>query len=267
MLEVSGEGAHQVPADEEHLIVATARDIAGDAALGCHWKIDSGIPMTRGLGSSAAAIGAGLAAGILLRDGTINDRSELFRDLASREGHGDNAAATVYGGLQFCYSDGDGQFLHRTIPCPESLGVITVVPEHELATSAARAALPVAHDISAITSNMASLAMLLRSMESGDTSALSSACSDTLHEPYRLPLVPGLKEALESLREDPHLLGSWLSGAGPTLASFAPHINFPELMNGNGVSAAVAALDRAGISSRILGLAVDHAGIQWEAIL
>ena len=265
-LEVSGEGAHQVPTDESHLIVATAQEIAGDLAQNCHWKIDSQIPMTRGLGSSAAAIGAGLTAGFLLRDGSISNRSELFKELTCREGHGDNAAAAVYGGLQFCFEEQGSGITRKAIPCPQSLGVIVVIPEHELATSKARAALPVAHETSAVTTNMAALALLLRSMEESDTRLLSEACTDTMHEPYRLPLVPGLTEALCALRGDSHLLGSWLSGAGPTLASFAAISSFPELLKGNGVSSAVAALEHCDIASRVLGLQVDHSGIQWEEL-
>lgn len=265
-LEVTGEGSDQVPTDAEHLIVATAREIAGESALQYHWKIDSQIPMTRGLGSSAAAIGAGLTAGFLFRDGTISQRSELFRELTSREGHGDNAAAAVYGGLQFCFQEKANLISCQSVPCPESLGVIALVPEHELATAQARAALPDTHETTAVTSNMAALSLLLRSLESHDTRQLSKACTDSLHEPYRLPLVPGLEEALAALRSDEHLMGSWLSGAGPTLASFAPLSAFPDLIHGQGLSSATAALKQAGIETTILGLAVDHQGIQWEKL-
>ena len=265
-LQITGEGSHQVPTDAEHLVVATAREIAGDIALQYHWKIDSQIPMTRGLGSSAAAIGAGLTAGFLFRDGEITQRSELFRELTAREGHGDNAAAAVFGGLQFCYPEETDLLACQSVPYPESLGVIALVPEHELATSQARAALPTVHETTAVTSNMASLSLLLRSLENQDTRQLSKACTDSLHEPYRLPLVPGLEEALVALRSDEYLMGSWLSGAGPTLASFAPRNAFPEFINGHGLSSAKAALQQAGIDSRILGLSIDHQGTQWEAL-
>ena len=265
-LEVHGEGSTQVPTTEEHLIVSTAQEIAGEAALKCHWKIDSQIPMTRGLGSSAAAIGAGLAAGYLLRADKSPDRQELFRELTRREGHGDNAAAVIFGGLQFCYENGSGETARKSIPCQESLGVIAVVPEQPLATSEARSVLPASHETAAVTSNMASLALLVSCLESGNTSELSKACTDQLHEPYRLPLIPGLGEALAELRKDTHLLGSWLSGAGPTLASFALLSTLPDLMNGNGVGSAVAALERAGVSARILGLEIDHDGITWEEL-
>ena len=265
-LEVNGEGSDQVPSDETHLIVACAREVAGDQALQCHWKIDSRIPMTRGLGSSAAAIGAGLAAGSLLRDGHSPDRAELFQELSRREGHGDNAAATVYGGLQFCFDGESEQVACRSVPCPESLGVIALIPEQPLATSEARSVLPETHETAAVTANMASLALLLNSLEKGETALLSRACRDHLHEPYRLPLIPGLEAALAELRQDSHLLGSWLSGAGPTLASFAMLNAIPELLNGNGISAASAALEQAGVATKAMGLEVDHAGLTWEEL-
>ena len=265
-LEVTGEGSSKVPTTEEHLIVATAREIAGDAALRCHWKIHSQIPMTRGLGSSAAAVGVGLAVGYLLKGDGSPQRRELFLELTQREGHGDNAAATVYGGLQFCYQNGSDEADCQAISCQESLGVIAVVPEQPLATSEARSVLPASHETEAVTANMASLSLLLSSLESGDTSGLSKACTDHLHEPYRLPLIPGLGAALGELRKDAHLLGSWLSGAGPTLASFAPLGSIQDLKNGEGVSSAVAALEKAGVSSRVLELEIDRCGLTWEEL-
>ena len=87
-----------------------------------------------------------------------------------------------------------------------------------------------------------------------------------MHEPYRLPLIPGLEAALGELRKDARLLGSWLSGAGPTLASFAPIGSIQDLKNGEGVSSAVTALEKAGVPSRVLELEIDRSGLMWEEV-
>jgi homoserine kinase len=179
-------------------------------------QVQSDIPMKGGLGSSAAATVAGLrlfeaVAGQL-------DEQELLTTACELEGHPDNIAAALLGGLTVsCEVPGALRVLRAT--WPESLAIVVVTPQLHLATTASRAVLPEMISRGDAIFNVQRVAFLLEALRSGDFALLREALEDRLHQPYRASIVPGLQEALD-LRH-PSLLGVCLSGAGPSIVAMA----------------------------------------------
>ena len=258
-LEISGEGSDSLPRDRSHLIVSTAAKIAGDAIESVSWKIDSDIPMARGLGSSAAAHACGVAAGILLRDGCAPQPEEIFQRLCDLEGHPDNAAACVAGGFQAGGRVAE-QWTRSHLSIESAPRLLTLIPEVPLETVRARAALPDQYPRTDTVGNLQSLATLISGLARGDWDAVHHGCIDHLHQPYRLPLIAGLGTALESLRATPELRGGWLSGAGPTLAAFIPDTSSGEEL----AAEAVKVLEGADVPCRVQILEIDREGLRLE---
>lgn len=214
-IEVTGEGADQVPQDETHLIIRAA--LLGLADLGvsvsglglrCH----NTIPHGRGLGSSSAAIVAGLIGARRLVD-LEPDPSWTLRHATAIEGHPDNVAAAICGGFVLAYEGRDGVAVVPGRVAPD-LALATFTPSAALATRAARALLPnrVPHVDAA--ANSARAALLVEAI-AGRTDLLWEATRDWLHQEYRKPAMPKSAELLTQLRSAG--LAAVISGAGPTV--------------------------------------------------
>ncbi len=181
--------------------------------------VHSEIPMRAGLGSSAAATIAGLklfaaaAQQPLLRD-------ELLTAASALEGHPDNVAAALLGGLALSWERADGTVSAVTMRWPADIRLLVLTPEVELATDAAREVLPDTLSRRDAVSNLQHLALLLWALANGSFAYLREAMADRLHQPYRQSLVPGLTGLLEL--QHPDLLGVCLSGAGPSLVALVP---------------------------------------------
>jgi homoserine kinase len=259
---LSGEGQGILPDDERNWVLKSAREIAGPAVNRSAWHIDSQIPVARGLGSSAAARAAGLAAGYLLRDGALPPRHEIYELAVRSENHPDNAAATVFGGFRVGGRDGSDKW--HSWPALlglDELRLLLVIPTVPVPTHQARSTLPTSYSRSASVRNLQNLATLLSGLARGDWSAVRQGCRDHLHEPYRLPLVPGLAEALTVLRDDPRTGGAYLSGAGPILAAF-----LPDLDQGKAVADdAVAILKDHGTDAGVRLVGIDAQGLRQES--
>ena len=189
-------------------------------------KVESDIPMKGGLGSSAAATVAGLrlfqsiASPLVGHNVVPVTEQELLATACELEGHPDNIAAAMLGGLTVsCEMGGVLRVLRAT--WPESLAIIVATPEQHLATKASRAVLPEMISRADAIFNVQRVAFLLEALRSADFTLLREALDDRLHQPYRAAIVPGLKEAL-ALRH-PSLLGVCLSGAGPSIVALAQH--------------------------------------------
>jgi homoserine kinase len=175
------------------------------------------IPMRSGLGSSAAATVAGLrlyeaVAGPLPEQGLLNAACAL-------EGHPDNVAAALLGGLTVSCQLPDRSAFAVKLDWPESLRFIVLTPEYALSTSASRGALPELISREDAVFNLQRIALLLQAVQSGNHSLLREALHDRIHQPYRQKLVPALEEILAI--DDPDLLGVCLSGAGPSIVGLA----------------------------------------------
>lgn len=185
------------------------------APRGLRIKADSKIPAGRGLGSSAACLVAGILAAFAL-SGQALDRERVFA-LASRlEGHPDNAAAAVFGGLRVSITQGADHFLSLPAPVHPAWRFLALVPTYDLLTKAARAVLPKTVPLSDAVFNLSRTALLLQALSQGDRLALAAACQDRLHQAQRFALIKDaatLQQRLLSLGAD----ACFLSGAGPSL--------------------------------------------------
>ncbi len=215
-----GRNADQISTGADNLIwqtaLAVARDVAGTLppiAL----EIDNDIPIGKGLGSSAAA----LIAGVVIADHLLELHWKPHRilDEAARiEGHPDNVAACVLGSIVASAIDAGGVARAVRLELPARYGAAVVVPDFSLPTKEARKVLPDCYSRQDAIFNVQRSALLVAALATGTTSAFPIAFEDRLHQPYRYALVPGLEEMV-ALRA-PGLLGCALSGAGPSILVF-----------------------------------------------
>jgi homoserine kinase len=214
-IEVSGEGAAELPRDESHLIIRAAlvglADLGADVPglwLGCR----NTIPHRRGLGSSSAAIVAGLLASAGLADVAVTP-DWLLGHANAIEGHPDNVGAAIYGGFVLAYESRSGVMVAQG-RVDSSIGAALFIPETSLATETARGLLPdtVPHIDAAANSGRA--ALLVHAMAS-DPNLLYDASYDWLHQRYREPAMPRSFELMKSLRGQG--FAAMISGAGPSV--------------------------------------------------
>ena len=194
-----------LPRDEKNLVVRGFELLHPADAF--EFKIASNIPLSGGLGSSAAAIVAGLMAADHLFELDADVRA-LATEL---EGHPDNVAAALEGGFVIC----QGEQVHRLEP-PMGLEGVLVVPHEPVQTQAARAALPQQLPLGDVVFNLAHVATLMVGLASADWELISAGLRDRIHQPYRAPLFKRPAELLERAPEF-GALGATVSGAGPSL--------------------------------------------------
>ncbi|WP_124727104.1 homoserine kinase [Staphylospora marina] len=220
IVEYRGEILPHIPLDDRNLIIRVIKEAFADAGKKLpefRLVIENEIPLVRGLGSSAAAIvGALVAANQLL--GRPWSQEEILDRATRLEGHPDNVGASLVGGVVVTSWDGKKARLVRMDP-PE-LPVVAVIPKEPLSTKLARQVLPsyYSREEAVLSSSRANL--LVASLATGRWDLLSYAMKDGFHQPYRERLVPGLKDALRNACRH-GALGVALSGAGPTIISFA----------------------------------------------
>ena len=216
----SGRDTASVSVREDNLIWQTALSVASRVRLplpAADLEIINEIPLGKGLGSSAAAITAGVVIGAqLLNLGWNTDR--ILDEAARLEGHPDNVAACILGSVVASAVDTGGKTQAIRLPLPPNLGVAVVVPDFALPTKEARAVLPDVYSRADATFNIQRAALLMAALATGDLSVFPAALDDRLHQPFRAKLIPGLTDILR-LRE-PGLLGCTLSGAGPSVLVF-----------------------------------------------
>jgi homoserine kinase len=195
--------------DRSNLAVAAFERLS--PADGRRFELRSEIPLSGGLGSSAAATVAGLLAAEQLVPGALAGRGTVLSLASEIEGHPDNAAAALLGGIVVC-TDGDA---HRLAP-PAGLEALLVVPDRAVRTQRARAVLPASVPLADAVYNTAHGALLMLALASGNLALLRRGLRDRLHQPYRSPLYPRSAELLESATSL-GALGATISGAGPTV--------------------------------------------------
>ena len=193
-----------------------ARELFGGDIPGLRVRVRSGIPMRAGLGSSAAAAVAGFR--LFERLTTSRCVSGWLRLATALEGHPDNAAAALLGGLTVSCEQEDGGITSRTAPWPGDLKLIVATPHVEVETEHARTVLPGTYARRDAVFNLQRALLLVRALETGRYEDLREALRDRWHQGFRAPLVPGLAEVLRL--EHPALLGACLSGSGPSIVAF-----------------------------------------------
>lgn len=255
-VEVHGEGAGRLPADTTNLVYRAAAAMAERAGARTAFRLRcrNTIPLARGLGSSAAAIVAGAAGANALFGSPLS--ADALLDLAwTMEGHPDNVAAALLGGVVL--SDVSSGRLRWTRLEPQlDAALVAAIPEFEVTTEAARRVLPPQVPFRDAVTNVGRAAWLVAALLTGRRELLRQALEDTLHQPYRRPLIPGM-EAVMAAARTAGAFGAVLSGSGPTIVAVAP----PERAERVG-TAMTDAFGRTGVRATHLVLAIDRQGTQ-----
>src|SRR6266478_2400157 len=229
---VTGRDCETISTGEDNLIWQTALAVAADTRSSIRpieLQVHNKIPVGKGLGSSAAA----LTAGVVIADellGLNGPRKKVLDEAARIEGHPDNVAACVLGSIVASAIDSDGIAHAVRLELHPRYSIAIVVPDFLLPTSEARRVLPAFYSREDTIFNVQRSALLITALATGVTDAFPTALEDRLHQPYRFHLVPGLEE-ITHLRA-PGLLGCALSGAGPSILVFYErgHENVCELV-------------------------------------
>jgi homoserine kinase len=231
-------------ADESHLAVRTFRRAGGVGPV----SVRAEIPGGRGLGFSAAARVAGLLGAAVQRmKPIVRVQAAVLREASELEGHADNAAAAIYGGL---VAVAGGTF--TKVPLAVDLAVVVWIPDRETSTKSSRGQLGATVSFDDAVFNVGHTALMVAALAAGDVAALRVASEDRLHQNLRLARVPDSHHALRTAVE----AGAWcafLSGSGPSIAALAAP--------GRSAEAVAAALPSTG---RTMILGVDHEGARLQ---
>lgn len=254
-IEIKGEGADLLYRDKDNLTykaICTVFNEVGQKPIPMKIAQNNEIPLSRGLGSSAAAIVGGLVMGNILLGNPLT-QNDLLKLATLMEGHPDNVAPALLGGLIAAGMD-DQEVIHCKITPKNPPYVLVIIPEFQLSTSRARSVLPEQVPFKDATYNLSRIALLLNAFTTGNYDNLPFACDDKLHQKYRSSLIPGLNDVISACLAAGGV-GASLSGAGPTVVGFA--LDNPEIIG----QAMQAAFTKHNISSHLIITTINNAGI------
>ena len=208
-----------IPKDENNLVykaIEMLYNSIGQEPSELRINIQTGIPIARGLGSSSSIVVGGLlAANELL--GRPADEKALLAIATEVEGHPDNVAPAILGGLVLATQEDDGTLSYCKLDWPDEWDITVCVPEFQLATEISRSVLPKEVPMQDAIFNAKHLGMMIQAINTKDSKLMKLAMKDRLHQPYREKLVPGMHEIMEAFKHEDGVLGCVLSGAGPSL--------------------------------------------------
>jgi homoserine kinase len=258
-LTIIGEGEGRLDSGAGNVVargVRMAVEAAGRTLRGATLHCVNRIPLGRGLGSARRLGGRARGRQCIAR-GPL-DRDTLLSLAAGAEGHPDNVAAAMLGGLTVSCSTG-GRVVAVTLPVPPGIRWVVLVPEVESSTREARAVLPNSVPRADAVFNVQRVSLLLAALGMGRDDLLDLAMHDRLHQPYRLPLFPWMS-AVEAAARQAGAVGCVLSGAGSAMLAAARGSTEPV------ERAMEAALRAAGGTGKAMSLAVDTAGATWQTL-
>ncbi len=260
---IEGEGADSLPTTPENGIVEAALQMferAGQPCDGFCLHCINRVPLSSGLGSSSAAMLTGMIGANALLGNPFDDE-QVLRFAIETEGHPDNVAPAMLGGLvaSIVYEE---RVISIKLPARANRGPIhatVVLPDFYFPTKHAREILPKQVARQDAIYNISRAVMVTEALRTGDLQLLGKAMTDTLHQPYRIPLIPGAQEAMQAAR-DRGAAAVALSGAGPSLIAFAPR-------GDPAIGAAMQeAFGAAGLRARIFELAPSYDGAEASII-
>ena len=219
-VEVTGQGAGKLPTDATHLIAKTIIDACkafGTEVTGLHVECKNAIPQGRGLGSSAAAIVAGLVLASELTYARASE-DELLQMANAIEGHPDNVAACLLGAMTIAWLEDDGKANSVSMNVHPDISPVLAIPQTELDTHKARGLIPESIPHVDAAFNAGRSALLVAAMI-GDPDFLLEATEDKLHQPFRAQAYPESMELVSQLREAQ--IAACISGAGPTVIALS----------------------------------------------
>lgn len=218
------DGNPSIPTDETNLIYKTIccfYDNINQPVPGIRLIQQDSIPHTRGLGSSAACIVAGLHIANAMSQSFFS-KEELVQMAAQIEGHPDNTTPALLGGMTIgAMNENDMKYVKVRVA--DTLHFAVMIPDFTLSTELARNALPKMVSLQDAVFNASRAALLAASMISGDMDNLEIATQDRLHQPYRAPLIPNMQDILQQAKHY-GAKGTFLSGAGPTLLAVIKNV-------------------------------------------
>lgn len=219
--DIFGEGAGELRGDQENLIyrsLSAAYWEVGKPVPPLHLTCHNEIPLRRGLGSSAAAVVAGLVSANLLLGKPLS-QERLLSLAAQMEGHADNVAPALLGGCQIVVPE-NGRVTSLAVSLPLTLRAVLFIPDFTMSTAKARAILPTTVRREDAVYNLGRLALLVASLTSGKLNYLRLATQDRLHQPWRKTLFPAMEDIFAAALEG-GALGVFLSGAGSSILALA----------------------------------------------
>ena len=221
-LKIEGEGSEKLKPGKNNLAYFSfykVWDMVTGSKTGLSIKMINNIPLSRGLGSSSTAIVAGLVAANHLSGNTLS-KNEIVQLATEIEGHPDNVAPAILGGMTISYVDNGKASALKFLPL-KPFKLVAVVPDMPLSTSLARKAIPktVSHHDAVFNTSRA--ALLVGAMLTGEYQHLNSGLCDRLHQPYRAHLIPGMEDAFAAAINN-GAYNAIISGAGSTLMAYVP---------------------------------------------
>ena len=221
-LKIEGEGTEKLKAGKNNLAFLSfykVWDMIVGSKTGLSVIMSNNIPLSRGLGSSSTAIVAGLVAANHLTGNTLS-KNEIVQLATEIEGHPDNVAPAILGGMTISYVDNVRASSLKFLPL-KPFKLVAVVPDMPLATSLARRAIPKTVPHQDAVFNTSRAALLVGAMLTGDYQHLAAGLDDRLHQPYRAHLIPGMEDAFKAAVNN-GAFNAIISGAGSTLMAYVP---------------------------------------------
>lgn len=254
---IEGEGKGKLAQGRSNLIIRAARKLAEHVGKELHPFIVhcvNHIPLGSGLGSSAAATLTGLLAANALTESALSN-AEVLNLAAEIEGHPDNVAPALMGGLVVSTMNGNRVIAHKIVAEAgrPPFHITVIVPDFHFPTKETRNSIPKQVALKDAVHNISRAVLVTEAFRTGDLTLLREAMTDTLHQPYRIPLIPGAEDAIKAMKADGAAVA--LSGAGPSLIAFTQ-------TESNIGSAAKRAFEQAGLSARIFQLGVSGRGAE-----
>ncbi len=224
VIEYQGEGAEKFSAKktEDALVWKSINLVLKGAFKDIHKKglkirVSNGIPIARGLGSSASAI-IGAIVGVAKLYNINLTKQEMLKLALSFEGHLDNIVPALIGGFTLAYKTGQGEIKWTKIKTPPNLRVVVAIPDFTLNTGKMRRALPQKITLPDAAFNLSRSALLVNALQNSDWDVLAEAMEDRLHQPYRASFIPGIEGIFSKIKKT-GLAGVALSGSGPSVIS------------------------------------------------
>lgn len=216
-------------------------DYIGEYPKGYKLKIINGIPLARGMGSSAAAIIGGIMCANALMNSPLSDE-EILSLATEIEGHPDNVAPALFGGMIVSTKTNDGEVIFRKIEVADDMECVLFIPDYEVSTKDSRSVLPRKVSIDDAVHNSSHLALLVMAFLNNDKTLIGKVMDDRIHEPYRKKLIKSFDEFKEAAIKSGAYAFS-LSGAGSTIIAYSDEKSsssvkraFDDISNKNGIS-------------------------------
>lgn len=260
---VTGVEADRVKTDESNLAYQSFLKLYQHICrtpLPVQIEIDLGVPLARGLGSSATAIVGGLVGANVLAGSPLS-QNEVMKLAIALEGHPDNVVPALLGGCRLAATGlideppgGDPDWVICDIPWHSDIIPVVAIPDFELSTAEARRVLPTEYSRADAIFNTAHLGLLVRGLETGRGDWLEAALQDKIHQPYRQALIKGY-DAVQKAAVESGAYGMAISGAGPTLLALVDGENSPAV-----VTAMADAWKEQGVDAQVRSLQIDSRG-------